>query len=124
MTDTSRGRFLCKFEDLPDGRSRGFDPLAEGRDSMFIVRKGRALYAFRNACPHYDHARMAWKTNEFLNGDRSRIMCAAHGAEFTIEEGTCTIGPCLGQRLTPVTVTVQDGNVFLTELYAPSRMLK
>jgi nitrite reductase/ring-hydroxylating ferredoxin subunit len=124
MTCQSRedgDRLLCRLEDLPDGRSRGFDPLGEGRDTMFIVRKGDDLFAYRNACPHYDRARMAWKKNEFLNGDRSRIMCAAHGAEFTIETGRCTIGPCLGQSLKPVPLALRDGMVWLVGDYAPGR---
>lgn len=112
---------LCRFDELEDGRSRGFDPLGEGRDTMFIVRRGAALHAYRNACPHYDRARMAWKRNEFLNGDRSRIMCAAHGAEFTIEDGLCTIGPCLGQRLHAVPVEVRDGAVWVVGRYRPGR---
>lgn len=121
MNETKEERLLCRFDDLPDGRSRGFDPLGEGRDTMFIVRRGAAIYAYRNACPHYDRARMAWKKNEFLNGDRSRIMCAAHGAEFTIEEGECTIGPCLGQRLTPVRVELRGTEVWVIGPYAPGR---
>lgn len=121
MTQASTDRLLCRFDDLPDGRSRGFDPLGEGRDTMFIVRQGDAIHAYRNACPHYDRARMAWKKNEFLNGDHSRIMCAAHGAEFAIETGECLIGPCLGQRLTPLQVEVRSGEVWLTENYPPTR---
>lgn len=112
-------RPLCRFDDLADGHSCGFDPLGEGRDTMFVVRRGDSLHAWRNACPHYDHARMAWKKNEFLNGDRSQIMCAAHGALFTIDAGECTIGPCLGQRLTPVLLAIRDGEVFLAGPYEP-----
>lgn len=112
---------LCRFDDLTDGRSQGFDPLREGRDTMFVVRRGDALFAYRNACPHYDRAPMAWKRNEFLTGDRSRIMCAAHGAEFEIKTGVCTIGPCLGQRLKPVDIVIRDGTVWAVGPYPPGR---
>ena len=110
---------LCRFDDLVDGHSRGFDPLSEGRDTMFIVRQGDVLYGWRNNCPHYENARMAWKKNEFLNGDRSRIVCGAHGALFDIASGQCVLGPCLGQSLTPVPLTILDGQVFLEEPYSP-----
>ncbi len=88
---------------------------------MFIVRRGEALHAWRNACPHYDRARMAWKKDEFLTSDRSQIVCGAHGALFDIDTGDCTQGPCLGQRLSPVAVRVEAGAVFVLGPYAPAR---
>ena len=112
-------RPICRIADIPDGEFRGFDPLGEGRDTMFVVRKGGMLFAYRNHCPHYDRARMAWKKNEFLNADGSRIMCAGHGALFRIEDGACVEGPCPGQSLFSVAIEVRDGEVWITEPYAP-----
>lgn len=110
---------LCRLTDLTEGRSRGFDPLGEGRDTMFVVLKAGRVHAWRNACPHYDHARMAWKKDEFLSGDHAHVQCSAHGALFDIETGACTIGPCLGQSLTPVPVTIAGDEVRLAGPYAP-----
>ena len=110
---------LCHLDEILDGTSRGFDPLCEGRDTMFVVRHGQQVFGYRNACPHYDFARMAWKKNEFLNADRSRIMCAAHGALFRVEDGICEIGPCVGEALTPVTLEVREGAVWISTPYAP-----
>ncbi len=110
-------RALCRVEDLRDGHSRGFDPLGEGRDTMFIVRQGDRLFGWRNSCPHYDHARMAWKKDEFLSADRAKIVCGAHGALFEIESGLCVQGPCLGDMLTPVPLAVRGAEVFLCEPY-------
>lgn len=112
---------LCRHDDLVDGHSRGFDPLGEGRDTMFVVRRGARLFAWRNACPHYHQARMAWKKDEFLNADRSAIVCGAHGAMFDIETGICWLGPCIGERLTPVTVEDRDGDVWVIGPYVPGR---
>lgn len=112
---------LCRFEDLAPGRSRGFDPLDEGRDTMFIVRQGDRLYAYRNDCPHQHNARMAWKKNEFLNSDRTRITCSAHGATFAIDTGLCDGGPCVGERLEPVPIEIRDGDVYITAPYRPGR---
>lgn len=86
---------------------------------MFVVRKGDRVHAWRNLCPHYDRARMAWKKDEFLNADKTRIMCGAHGALFEIESGECTIGPCLGKRLAPVPVAVRDGEIWIIGKYEP-----
>ena len=110
---------LCRFDDLVDGKSRGFDPLGEGRDTMFVVRRGEKLHAWRNHCPHYDRARMAWKKDEFLDPSGERIMCFAHGALFDIVSGGCVLGPCLGQNLTPVEIELRNGRVWVKGEYAP-----
>lgn len=111
---------LCRLDELPEGRSRGFDPLGEGRDTMFVVRRGDGLHAWRNHCPHYDdRARMAWRKDEFLDPSGEHIMCFAHGALFGIETGECTLGPCLGRRLTPVPLEVREGAVWVKGVYAP-----
>jgi len=112
-------RPLCRLSDLEPGRSKGFDPLNEGRDTMFVVRSGDRLFAYRNACPHYDFARMAWKRDEYLNAEGSHIQCSAHGALFRIDDGFCEIGPCSGQRLTPVTLELRGDEVWLAGHYAP-----
>jgi nitrite reductase/ring-hydroxylating ferredoxin subunit len=109
---------LCRASDLAEGRSRGFDPTATGRDTLFVVRRN-GLYAYRNVCPHWAETSMAWRKDAFLNGDATRIVCAAHGAQFEIETGMCTLGPCIGQSLTRVElVTREDGtlNVDLDQL--------
>jgi nitrite reductase/ring-hydroxylating ferredoxin subunit len=49
---------------------------------------------------------MAWRKDAYLNAAGDRIVCAAHGAQFDIESGVCTLGPCLGQRLQPVALIV------------------
>lgn len=110
---------LCRLEELPDGQSFGFDPTDQGRDTMFIVRRGEQLHAWRNACPHVDGAPMAWRKDAYLNGRRDRIVCYAHGAQFDIASGECLLGPCLGQHLTPVRVSTNaQGEVLLHETLA------
>ncbi|TMV87451.1 Rieske 2Fe-2S domain-containing protein [Thioclava sp. BHET1] len=108
---------LCRLNELIDGASHGFDPLSEGRDTMFVVRQGERVFGWRNSCPHYDHARMAWKKDEFLNGDKSHIVCGAHGALFEIDTGTCILGPCIGRSLTPVALTIREGALYLSDPY-------
>jgi len=100
--------YLCKGRDLAEGCARGFDPRGEGNDTIFVVRKDGRLHAYRDACPHYGDTPMAWRKDAYLNGDATRIVCHAHGAQFDIASGTCLLGPCLGQRLTPVPVAVTD----------------
>lgn len=106
--------YLCRLADLPDGEARGFDPAHSGQDSLFVVRQGGRLRAYRDQCPHYGDTPMAWRRHAYLNADGSRIVCAAHGALFRIEDGMCLQGPCLGEALTPVPITINaDGEVHL-----------
>ena len=95
---------LCRAGEVPDGTSRGFDPWHDGRDTVFVVRQGEALFGYRDACPHVDGAPMAWRKDGYLNGDGSRIVCHGHGALFDIATGVCVLGPCLGAALTPVPI--------------------
>jgi nitrite reductase/ring-hydroxylating ferredoxin subunit len=104
---------LCRLDDLPEGGSRGFDPGGSGGDTMFIVRRGRALNAWANACPHHGTP-MAWRKDAYLDAAGERIVCFAHGAQFEIDTGRCTLGPCLGESLTPVPISLHaDGEVHL-----------
>ena len=113
---------VCRLEQLVDGHSRGFDPLREGHDTMFIVRRGDRLFAYRDACPHWEGTPLPWRKDAYLSGDGRRIVCSAHGAQFDIETGICTLGPCLGQSLTPVALVVDDaGNVHVEPNTLPER---
>jgi nitrite reductase/ring-hydroxylating ferredoxin subunit len=106
---------LCHLSDLPDGGSRGFDPQQRGQDSLLVVRRGRQLWAYADACPHHGTP-MAWRKDAYLNAAGDRIVCAAHGAQFDIASGLCTLGPCLGQSLTRMRLSLQhDGEVHLVQ---------
>ncbi|QBE61846.1 Rieske (2Fe-2S) protein [Pseudoduganella lutea] len=114
-TGSGAAVFLCRLDDIPDGASRGFDPWGEGRDTILVVRQGGRVHGWRDACPHYGDTPMAWRKDAYLNGDGTRIVCAAHGAQFDIATGICTLGPCLGQGLRAVALVV-IGN----EIHVPS----
>lgn len=104
--------WLTTLTQLPDPGSLGFDPGGTGQDTLMLVRRGSEVFAYLDSCPHHGGTPMAWRKNAYLNGDGSRIVCAAHGAQFDIASGECLRGPCLGQRLTPLDTTVSaDGRV-------------
>ena len=107
---------LGRADEIGEGQSRGFDPHESGEDTMFVVRFGGALQAWRNACPHVGGAPMAWRKDAYLNADGTRIVCHAHGAEFLPDSGTCVRGPCIGKRLTPVQIVIDvRGDLLVTE---------
>ena len=107
--------FLCRLGDVPDGGARGFDPGRTGQDTMFVVRRGEQVHGWRDACPHHGGTPMAWRKDAYLNAARDRIVCAAHGAQFDVATGVCTLGPCLGQRLRAVALVVSDNDIHIRE---------
>lgn len=102
---------LCHLNQIPDGTARGFDPLKQGRDTLFIVRQGHLLRAYLNDCPHWPGSPMAWKKNEYLTTDGSHIICYGHRALFDIQTGFCLSGPCAGQSLLAIQLCIDEENV-------------
>ncbi|HET9679894.1 MAG TPA: Rieske (2Fe-2S) protein [Gammaproteobacteria bacterium] len=100
---------LFKLADIPDGAARGFEV---GDTDGFVVRQGDTVYAYRNVCPHAGN-NLDWKPDAFLTRDKSRIMCAAHGALFDIQSGDCVAGPCVGFGLQTLDVRVEANDVVL-----------
>lgn len=117
MTDPCRRIPLCNVEQIKDGSALGFDPFNEGRDLMFIVRRGESVKGYINRCPHQE-ASLPWRDNEYLNADGSRIVCSAHGAQFDIDSGQCTVGPALGRSLDPVTILAAENGELQAQLPA------
>lgn len=107
---------LCDFDDLPDGDSRGFDPDGRGQDTVLLVRRGERVYAYRDACPHLGGTPMAWRKDAYLSGDGQHIVCHAHGARFDIATGACVLGPCLGQSLERLSISIVTSTVHKTVL--------
>ena len=107
---------LCRLDDIADGESRGFSHTLKDNDiEFFVVRKGDVVFGYFNDCPHIGTP-LNWKNKNFLTLDKSMIVCATHGAVFRIEDGNCSAGPCVGQRLKPIDVTCKNGNILLHSL--------
>jgi nitrite reductase/ring-hydroxylating ferredoxin subunit len=91
-----------------------------GHLSLFVVRKKGRIYAYENDCPH-QRVPLNWLPDEFLDAEQAAIECSTHRARFRIEDGYCTVGPCVGRSLTPVPVAVKEGEVILLRGEVPVR---
>lgn len=107
-------RPLCRLDELHEGRSLGFDPHGEGRDTLLVVRSGGQIRAYANSCPHLS-VPMEYRKDRFMSADGRYIVCYAHNARFLPENGECVYGPCLGESLQPVSIAVEDGQLWLTD---------
>jgi len=99
---------LCHLEEIADGGAKGFYPDGGAVPiALFVLRRGKKLYAYKNRCPHLGSP-LEMHDDRFLTTEGDFIVCATHGALFRIEDGTCVAGPCAGKSLEPLDVTCDD----------------
>jgi nitrite reductase/ring-hydroxylating ferredoxin subunit len=109
------GAALCRLDDIGDPGGKGFSfGEASARREIFVVRRGRQIFGYVNACPHVGTT-LDWRPDEFLTFDKRRLLCGTHGAVFDIATGACLKGPCAGKALTPVAVALEGDTVVLKE---------
>ncbi|MGG7518722.1 Rieske (2Fe-2S) protein [Allorhizobium undicola] len=116
MPDTApEGQYLCHVDEIAERQARGFGPFGTSKRKIVVVRKDGRYFGWLDSCPHYSTGTpMAWKTDAYLNGERTHLTCHSHGALFEIETGDCVLGPCLGQTLTRVNIRISDeGGIFV-----------
>ena len=107
---------ICGLNDIPNRRAKAFQLLRRTEDggekafSIFVVRWGDRAFGYINRCPHQG-VNLDWERNQFLDPNGLRLMCGKHGALFEIGTGRCVDGPCQGQGLEPVAVSVIDGDI-------------
>jgi len=114
MTTTAQATPLCQLADIPDGSAIEVEASVNGEmESLMVYRHGAEARAYLNVCPHAGR-RLDYVPGKFLVRG-GQIICAAHGATFTADTGDCTAGPCRGDRLRAVPVSVIDGAVRLAD---------
>ena len=101
-----RGTALGQIDQFPDGSACEF-VFGAGLNAfrMFLVRRGGSCFGYVNLCPHYSLP-LNVRENEFLSRDGNRIMCRRHLAIFTLEDGMCIDGACVGSALDAVPLVI------------------
>lgn len=78
-----------------------------------LLRDDDSIYAWLNYCQHYTHIKLDKGSGaEMRNGE---IVCTNHAAYFEQDTGVCTYGPCEGAYLNDVEVSVEDGDIYLSD---------
>lgn len=102
---------ICNLTDIAECAAREFSYLERGEKRRgFVVRQENRVFAYQNACPHTG-VTLNWMPDAFLDVDKRLIMCTVHGALFRIQDGYCVRGPCAGDSLRPLRITVENGTV-------------
>ena len=106
-------RVLCRVDEVADGSARGF---RFGRGTavraVFVVKKGGAIYAYDDACPHMGTP-LAFLPDRYFDRDGRSLLCATHWARFRVEDGFCMSGPCAGCSLSRATIRIDGGVIVL-----------
>ena len=110
----NEARALCRVDEIADGDAKGFPPAPGGFSGLVAWRDGDTVRVYVNSCPHIGTP-LDWTPDRFLSADGRYLICATHGAQFTIANGFCVTGPCRGDRLTPVEFSLRDGAILLTQ---------
>jgi len=107
------GTILCALADIPDKGAKEV-VFGEGYDSfrVLLLHSAGGVRAYRNRCAHV-HIPLNYEPDLFHVLDDDVLMCAHHGAMYSIADGFCLDGPCEGAGLMPVPVTVRGDAVVL-----------
>ncbi len=114
--DSAIAYAICSLNDITSQRARGFKLMRVDDDgtqrtfSIVVVRWGKQVFGYINKCPH-DGVNLDWERNQFLDPNGIRLICGKHGALFELGTGICVDGPCKGRSLTPVALSVLDGDI-------------
>ncbi len=104
---------LIALERIADGGFAEVEGCIDGdHESLVLYREGDDVRGWLNICPHAGR-RLDWAPGQFLKSKVGDLVCAAHGASFSLADGSCVAGPCKGDRLRAVALDVRDGQVFL-----------
>ena len=104
------GTSVCLLGDIADGSAREFR-FGEGRETfrLVVLRRGEGVRGYVNFCPHFSLPLNSEPDRFLLFG--GRLYCANHTAAFRIEDGYCEDGPCAGDWLERVPLTLEQGIV-------------
>lgn len=112
VTSDTEASPLIALSALAEGVPAEVEATVDGSaESLVLLRRGDRVRAWLNICPHAGR-RLDWAPGRFLLS-KGQLVCAAHGATFETDAGLCVAGPCRGQSLRAVAVTVIGDGVFL-----------
>ena len=104
--DESVSASLIHRSDLPPVGIVAVEAVIDGeKESIILHCTAAGIVAWLNVCPHQGR-RLDYVPGKFLI-DKGRLVCAAHGATFRLEDGECIAGPCRGASLRELAVELR-----------------
>lgn len=109
-------RRIAAVDEVPDDSTFLFtvrDVDADEEKEAILVELADGVAGWLNYCQHFTHIKLDKGSGAPMRD--GEIVCANHGAYFESDTGYCNFGPCEGAYLDDVEVTVEDGDVYLTD---------
>jgi len=112
---------ICAENEIKNRRGKAFSLLRveEGKEPepwhIFVVRWDKQVFGYVNRCPH-ERVNLDWERGQFLEPGRDRIICGKHGSLFELGTGLCVEGHCVGESLEPVSVSIFDGDICVSDV--------
>ncbi|MFB1066403.1 Rieske (2Fe-2S) protein [Natrinema sp. H-ect4] len=122
---------ITALSDVPDDSTVCFrvtDESGEKREAILVTNgvavtdggeraedttDDESVACWLNYCQHLTHIKLDKGSGAPMRD--GELICANHGAYFEADSGHCTYGPCEGAYLTDLSVTVSEGDVYLTD---------
>lgn len=102
---------LARVEEIPDADALVvYVDQPDASVGLILTRRGDAVHAFHNRCTHADYP-LQRADGRVLVQEGRYLVCGAHGASYTLDDGACAGGPCNGHGLTRIPIAVRDGIV-------------
>ena len=106
-----RGVELARREEVPDaGAIVVYAGEGESSVSLILTRRGEAVSCFRNRCAHANYP-LQRADGRIVVQEARYLVCAAHGASYTLDDGACAGGPCNGDPLEQIEIEIRGGVV-------------
>jgi naringenin degradation protein FdeD len=113
MNSDKKKHLICTLDDLKITGCYGWETLINNSPlQCLLIYHENKVHSYLNRCPHTG-VNLDWLPNQFLDSSNEFIQCATHGALFSIENGQCLRGPCVGDKLQIIENEVSDGNIYL-----------
>lgn len=115
MAGESRGggRVIAKVDDLTPGSVKKFWLICQKyRLDAFLINDQGSFHAYVNRCRHMPTP-LDFVRDEFISDDGRFLRCYTHGALYEFATGLCIDGPCKGEALYRLPVSVDHGEVLV-----------
>ncbi len=80
--------------------------------SVLVGRVDGEWRAYENVCRHRALP-LDLGVGSPMSDDGEYLLCSQHGALYQRGDGLCVVGPCAGERLTPLRVVTDRGDLLL-----------
>jgi nitrite reductase/ring-hydroxylating ferredoxin subunit len=116
MREESReeSRVIAKVDELTPGTVRKFWLICQKyRLDAFLINDRGSFHAYVNRCRHMPTP-LDFIRDQFVSEDGRYLMCYTHGALYERGTGLCVSGPCQGESLYRLPVSVDQDEILVS----------